>query len=671
LALLTEQIDGKYEILGKIREGGMGAVYKVRHRLLDEIRVVKVVRPQVEGKSAAAERFLREAKVAIRLRHPNIATIYDFAVDDEGIAFIVMEHIDGWSLLDVLQSYGPPPLPLALEVARQTLRALSYLHRQQIVHRDISPDNVMLERDGDGRPLIKLIDLGIAKAVGSTGDGLTTTGIFLGKPRYASPEQFEGRGIGPQSDLYSFAVVLYELLTGRCPVHGQDAPSFMAGHLLRPPLEFDEVDPKGTVPDDLRAVVRQALAKKPQDRMPGAEEFLRSIAQVQTRYPLAARDFEAVLGVLLPLGADAADAAEGFPATSPPPGSTQIRLDWEFGAVATPPPDARTPAPVLVTAPVPPAPVSPASTPPPRPETRQLPTAAALPITALPIAAPRPVPARPAATAAGPELDFPLKPRLDEDETWTLLPMRRGGERTAVPPMPAMSATSTMSREPPPEPRRRSFQAVGIAAALVAMALVGAGIAWHFAPGGPPAPPPSEASRTPVQRASPGPVSTPGTPAGSTGSQAPPASAIDVESRPVATPPDREPAPPGAHRAEAKPPRLVLPEEPALTVTTEPMKRGDLIRPGPGVSAPVPLDLPRYDYPAAAKGSGKRVSIRVGLLVDEEGRVISAILRERDPSNLGFNEAALEAARQTRFQPATRDDVPGRMWTELILDFAE
>src|SRR5579885_540013 len=124
LALLNEQIEGKYEILGKLREGGMGAVYKVRHRLLDEIRVVKVVRPQHEGKSAA-ERFLHEAKIAIRLRHPNAAVLHDFAVDEEGTAFIVMEFIDGWSLLEVLQGYGPPPLSLTLEIARQALRALA------------------------------------------------------------------------------------------------------------------------------------------------------------------------------------------------------------------------------------------------------------------------------------------------------------------------------------------------------------------------------------------------------------------------------------------------------------------------------------------------------------------------------------------------------------------
>ena len=327
MALLNEQIEGKYEILGKLREGGMGAVYKVRHRLLDEVRVVKVVLPQSGGSGAAGERFLNEAKVAIRLRHPNVADLHDFAVDDDGTAFIVMEYIDGWSLLEVLEGYGPPPLSLTLEIARQALRAIAYLHRHQIVHRDISPDNLMLCRDGEGQPLVKLIDLGIAKSVGAAA-GLTVTGAFLGKPRYASPEQFEGRGVGPQSDLYSFAMVLYELLTGRCPVHGQDAPSFMVGHLLRPPLAFEETDPRGAVPADLRELVLQALAKKPQERMPGAEDLLRSIAQVQSRYPLAKSDLDSVFDVLLPLDASGVQ----FRSTNPLQGSTQVRLSWELGA---------------------------------------------------------------------------------------------------------------------------------------------------------------------------------------------------------------------------------------------------------------------------------------------------------------------------------------------------
>jgi serine/threonine-protein kinase len=600
LALLNEQIEGKYEILGKIREGGMGAVYKVRHRLLDEVRVVKVVRSQVEGKSTAAERFLHEARVAIRLRHPNVALLHDFAVDDDGTAYIVMEYIDGWSLLEVLESYGPPPFPLTLEIARQALRALGYLHRQQIVHRDISPDNIMLTRDGEGHPLVKLIDLGIAKAVGATG-GLTTTGVFLGKPRYASPEQFEGRGVGPQSDLYSFAVVLYELLTGRCPVHGQDAPSFMAGHLLRPPLDFDEVDPRGTVPADLRTVVMTALAKKPQDRMPGAEELVRSIAQVQERYPWTGRDFGALLDVLLPLGA-------------PQPLST--------GEGATP------------TSAIGPR-VLPVSEP-----TRQM----SEPLRGVPTA------------AAG---DLPLRPAAVGGDGWDRRQIQRTeaalAETVAVP-LPALA--------PAPPPARRTTV---LMAAAVALTLLAGGIGWHLSVRSNRPPPPTP-EITP-RRTEPAETAT-----------APATRLVVPASLPAAAAPEPTLALPSsspAHPAVSRPPRRGPAGEPAPSPAAEPitpadpMKRGDFLRTGPGVSAPVPLELARYEYPAAARGSGRRVSVRVAILVDEDGKVMEASLRDRDDSSLGFNEIALDAARRTRFLPGTRDDIPGRMWTELIFDFAE
>ena len=124
-----EKLGDKYEVLEKVRLGGMGAIYKVRHRLLDEIRVVKVIRSQGETGQDAADRFLSEAKAAIKLRHPNVAVLHDFAVGSDGQAFIVMEYIDGWNLLEVLNGYGPPPVGLTLEIARQSLKALGYLHR--------------------------------------------------------------------------------------------------------------------------------------------------------------------------------------------------------------------------------------------------------------------------------------------------------------------------------------------------------------------------------------------------------------------------------------------------------------------------------------------------------------------------------------------------------------
>src|SRR5438552_4309230 len=146
-------IEGKYEILGKIREGGMGAIYKVRHRLLDEVRVVKVMQQNVVADEEMKRRFLEEARTATRLKHPNLCTIHDFALDEEGKAYLVMEFIDGMTVADLLRRKGPPGLSLSLEITHQALMALAYLHRKSIVPRDIAPDNLMLTYDEDGRPV--------------------------------------------------------------------------------------------------------------------------------------------------------------------------------------------------------------------------------------------------------------------------------------------------------------------------------------------------------------------------------------------------------------------------------------------------------------------------------------------------------------------------------------
>jgi hypothetical protein len=192
----------------------------------------------------------------------------------------------GGTCLTILRGYGPPPLSLTIEIAHQALRALSYLHRFKILHRDISPDNLMLTRDVDGHPLVKLIDLGIAKALAEQPGEHTATGLFLGKPRYGSPEGFNGEALDERSDLYSFSVVLYELLTGCCPIAGTETSALMAGHLFLPPRAFSQMDPGGRVPEDLRALVLQALAKRPDDRVESAEEFLRRMTEIQQRYPL-------------------------------------------------------------------------------------------------------------------------------------------------------------------------------------------------------------------------------------------------------------------------------------------------------------------------------------------------------------------------------------------------
>ncbi|HYN20378.1 MAG TPA: serine/threonine-protein kinase [Thermoanaerobaculia bacterium] len=281
-AIPLRNFEGKYEILEKLREGGMGAIYKVRHLLLDEVRVIKVMRPQLVRNEELKGRFQREARLAIRLRHPNIAQICDFTVDERhGTAFIVMEYIHGMTLEDMLKTAGPPPLGLALEIAQQSLGALGYVHSKGMIHRDISPDNLMLTEDANGNALVKLIDLGIAKSLAG-GDGQrTATGVFLGKVRYAAPEQFGIEGspdMDARGDLYSFGLVLYELLTGRYPMRGQDPNSIIAGHLFRPPIDMSETDPGGRVPPGLRRLVLSALAKRPEDRPSGAQELACALA---------------------------------------------------------------------------------------------------------------------------------------------------------------------------------------------------------------------------------------------------------------------------------------------------------------------------------------------------------------------------------------------------------
>jgi len=332
-----EHLEGKYEILEKLREGGMGAVYKVRHRLLEEIRVIKLIRHQYQHDDEVKARFVREARTVIRLRHPNIAQLYDFSLDAESNAYIVMEYVEGLTLEDLQRKIGTVPIAFTLAVAGQALAALGYLHRKGIVHRDISPDNLMVARDDDGEPLVKLIDLGVAKTLKGT-TAFTQAGTFLGKVRYASPEQFRAReteSVDQRSDVYSLGVVLYEQLTGCHPINAANMSALVAGHLFEPPLPFAETDPGGRVPEDLRAAVLRALAKPPAGRFQDAATFARTLAAIAERFPLEPGflDFSFASGDVPTQRIEVAK-----------PGSTQDRLDREFRLRPTPAPGL-TPAP--------------------------------------------------------------------------------------------------------------------------------------------------------------------------------------------------------------------------------------------------------------------------------------------------------------------------------------
>lgn len=272
---LQDALAGSYEILDKIAEGGIGSIYKVRHRLLEEVRVIKVLRAQVAGRDDLRRRLLQEAKTAIRLDHRNIARLYDLAVAEDGTAYIVMEFIDGVGLDALLRATGPPSVDLSLAMVTQALEALHYLHGKGLIHRDVSPDNLMLTRDRD-QVRVKLIDLGIAKDLAAQ-SRVTAEGTFLGKVKYCAPERFrQGDGavaLDQRSDNYSLAVTLYELLTGVHPFHGDSFEDLVAAHLLHPPRDFETTDPDGRVPQALREVVMNALEKDPAKRPATAAEL--------------------------------------------------------------------------------------------------------------------------------------------------------------------------------------------------------------------------------------------------------------------------------------------------------------------------------------------------------------------------------------------------------------
>ena len=286
-------VGGTYEVLEKLREGGMGAVYRVRHLLLDEPRVIKVLRTAAGDDPHARERFLREAQIARRLSHRNVVVLHDLGAARPGTYYMVLELVDGPSLADVLETGRLLPVGVLLDVAAQALDGLAYLHAAGIVHRDVSPENVMVAEEA-GRPVAKIIDLGVAKRPDE--EGLTTTGIFVGKLRYASPEQLgalpKGEAIDGRSDVYSMGCVLYHLLTGSPAYLAETPQAWVRQHVLERPRPFATTDRTTRVPEPVRHAVLRALAKDRAARFADAAELAATLRAL--RDDLASERGEAV-----------------------------------------------------------------------------------------------------------------------------------------------------------------------------------------------------------------------------------------------------------------------------------------------------------------------------------------------------------------------------------------
>lgn len=281
-------IRGKYRLLAKVGQGGMGSVYKALHLAFDELRALKVIAPELLNDNLFVKRFKHEAVITRRLQHPNAVRVDDIDEAEDGRPYIVMEFIDGKSLKKLIREEGPLPVPRVLSIIKQTASALDAAHRLGMVHRDIKPDNISLLDTPDGE-LVKVLDFGIAKVKEARlgeGAGLTLTGagVVIGTPQYMSPEQAMGkRGdeLDGRADLYSLGVVMYQMLTADLPFRADTTMEMLLAHMQKPPSPIEVLHPELQVPRDVAALTMRLLEKNRDLRPASGRVLIQEIEKLE------------------------------------------------------------------------------------------------------------------------------------------------------------------------------------------------------------------------------------------------------------------------------------------------------------------------------------------------------------------------------------------------------
>jgi TPR repeat protein/tRNA A-37 threonylcarbamoyl transferase component Bud32 len=272
----ASKIGQRYVLEEEIGQGGMGAIFKARHIAMDRQVAIKVLLADISKDPQAMMRFQVEARAASILSHPNIITIHEFDITEQGIPFLVMEYLEGFTLHDLLAKRNRLPYEEALPIFIKVCSALSHAHNRNVVHRDLKPSNIMIVVDENGESQPKLLDFGIAKLFtppGKTAMRLTQTGEVFGSPLYMSPEQCMGQAIDARSDIYSLGCVLYETLTGVAPIQGDNFLSLVYAHLRDEPLPFSKVASDFVVPAELEAIVQKSLHKDSTHRQASIKEL--------------------------------------------------------------------------------------------------------------------------------------------------------------------------------------------------------------------------------------------------------------------------------------------------------------------------------------------------------------------------------------------------------------
>jgi serine/threonine protein kinase len=330
--MIGREIAGRYRILAKLGEGGMGAVYRGEQMSLKRAVAVKVLRPELSTNQNILKRFNAEAEVVAKLGHPNTVNIYDFGQDSDGSLFIAMEFIEGESLRKVLHEQGPLAPARALAIATQIAASLADAHAHGIIHRDLKPDNVMLQARGRQRDVVRVLDFGIAKLRDdsrATQQAMTQAGDMLGTPQYMAPEQIRGEAIDGRVDVYALGCMLYEMVTARMPFEAPSIMAMLSKHLLENPVPPSVRRPDLAIPPAIDQLVMAAMSKDPNGRPPSMEqlgEHLAALLAIQPPDPNRppTTPLSAVQGIASPPPlTPAAPSAYASPTpafTPPPPG---------------------------------------------------------------------------------------------------------------------------------------------------------------------------------------------------------------------------------------------------------------------------------------------------------------------------------------------------------------
>jgi len=261
----------RYEFMEELGKGGMGKVYKVFDTRIKEEVALKLLKPEISDDEKTIERFTNELKFSRKIVHKNVCRMYDLG-EEEGAHYITMEYVPGEDLKSFIRRAAPLSIGKSVSIARQICEGLSEAHSVGVVHRDLKPGNIMIDKDGNAR----IMDFGIARSLKA--EGITSVGVIIGTPEYMSPEQVEEKATDQRSDIYSLGVILYEMMTGRVPFEGDTSLSIVLKHKTEIPKDPRELS--ALIPETISHMILRCMEKKKEDRYQSVNELLNELDQI-------------------------------------------------------------------------------------------------------------------------------------------------------------------------------------------------------------------------------------------------------------------------------------------------------------------------------------------------------------------------------------------------------